>query len=68
MAKVNSSRLNFRGGAVVQAWEVQGANFSGPGPYVVVVRVSRQLPADETASNILPRWPNSWTRLVMMPT
>jgi hypothetical protein len=47
--KVNSTGLDFSGGAVVQAWEVQGANFSGPGPYMAVVRVSRQLPADETA-------------------
>jgi hypothetical protein len=47
--RVDSSGLNFSGGAVVQAWEVQGTNFSGPGPYVAVVRVSRQLPAGETA-------------------
>lgn len=27
----------------------RGPNFSGPGPYLAVVRVSSQLPADETA-------------------
>jgi hypothetical protein len=47
--RVNSSGLNFSGGAVVQAWEVQGAHFSGPGPYVAVIKVNRQLPAGETA-------------------
>jgi hypothetical protein len=46
---VNATGLNFTGGAVVQAWEVQGANFSGPGPYVAVIRVSRQLPVGVTA-------------------
>jgi hypothetical protein len=40
-------------GTVVETWEVQGANFSGPGPYMAVVRLNRQLPADETAAQYL---------------
>ncbi len=40
-------------GAVVETWEVQGADFSGPGPYMAVVRLSRQLPVGETAAQYL---------------
>ena len=40
-------------GAVVETWEVQGADFSGPGPYMAVVRLSRQLPVGETAGQYL---------------
>ncbi len=40
-------------GAVVETWEVQGADFSGPGPYMAVVRLSRQLPVGEKAAQYL---------------
>ena len=40
-------------GTVVETWEVQGANFSGPGPYMAVVRLSRQLPVGEKATQYL---------------
>jgi len=47
---VNLTGLNTSNGTFVESWEVQGANFSGPGPYMAVVRLSRQLPAGETAT------------------
>ena len=50
---VNATGMNFSGGAVVEAWEVQGAKFGGPGPYLNVVRLSRQVPAGETARQYL---------------
>jgi hypothetical protein len=45
---VRVTGLNFSGGTVVETWQVQGANFRGPGPYMAVIRISRQLPAGET--------------------
>ncbi|HXR21095.1 MAG TPA: hypothetical protein VN786_00930 [Acidimicrobiales bacterium] len=45
--------MNSTSGAVVETWEVQGADFSGPGPYMAVVRLSRQLPVGETAAQYL---------------
>jgi len=50
---VNVTGMDFSGGSVVEAWEVQGAKFGGPGPYLNVVRLSRQIPAGDTARQYL---------------
>jgi hypothetical protein len=46
---VKATGLDFTGGTIVESWQVQGANFKGPGPYMAVVRISRKVPAGETA-------------------
>jgi len=65
--RVDSTGLNFSGGPLSKLGRSRD-ELQRAGPLRGGVRVSRQLPAGETAKQYFPTWLSSWSRMVIKPT